>query len=292
MSDASTSGRDTLRVAKPGRVKASAAARALHAFDATLELPCVMTPGEGATAGAPFQLTILREGTAQGRQLSVHAELVIGRSPGCGVRLADPAVSRVHARIHEGVLSDEQSANGTCVNGVEVERYELCDGDVIQLGQHELVFHRAEGAIPSFDEAPRADESEVGHIALGERTLRTGDPTRKQGLPEFEVPRRGYLFVSGDSSKMQRKALQMTVTRDSFLIGSAPDCDLPLKGFRMPSVAAAIVRGPLGFTVAGFARWPLKVSLNGAALSEPLPFKEGDELEVGGLKLTFRIGTS
>jgi len=242
-------------------------------------------------AKAPFQVTILREGTVQGRQLSVHADLVIGRSPACGVTLDDPAISRLHARIHEGTLIDEQSANGCRVNGVDVERHELANGDVIQLGSHELVFHRAEGAIPDFEEAPAADESEVGHVALGERTLVTGDPASKRKKPELELPRRGYLFVSGDSSKMQRKALQMTVTRDSFVIGSAKDCDLPLSGFRMPNVAAVIVRGPLGFTVAGFGRWPLKVELNDEPLDEPMPFKEGDELSIGGLKLTFRIGS-
>lgn len=291
MSKPSTSGRDTLRVPKPGRTQASPAARALHDFDATLELPCVMTPGQGAMAAAPFQLTILREGTVQGRQLSVHADLVIGRSPACGVTLDDPAVSRLHARIHEGVLIDEQSANGCQVNGVTVERQELANGDVIQVGSHELVFHRAEGAIPSFDEAPAAEESEVGHVALGERTLRTTDTASRQRIPELELPRRGYLFVSGDSSKMQRKALQMTVTRDSFVIGGAADSDLPLSGFRMPNVAAVIVRGPLGFSVAGFSRWPLKVELNGEPLDEPMPFKEADELSIGGLKLTFRIGS-
>jgi pSer/pThr/pTyr-binding forkhead associated (FHA) protein len=68
---------------------------------------------------------------------------LIGRDSDNGISLAnDPTVSRVHARIvleEAGhMLYDEESSNGTYVNGVLVSNCVLASGDTIQFGSTRL----------------------------------------------------------------------------------------------------------------------------------------------------------
>ncbi|MCX6019886.1 MAG: FHA domain-containing protein [Chloroflexi bacterium] len=64
---------------------------------------------------------------------------VLGRSTDCGIVVARPFASRMHARIqwdgHYHVLEDNQSANGTYVNGRRLQApHKLKNGDEIGLG--------------------------------------------------------------------------------------------------------------------------------------------------------------
>lgn len=72
--------------------------------------------------------------------------LVIGRSIGCDLTLADPTVSRWHAElIRDGerwFVRDMGSTNGTRVNGWRVRRAVLEPGDVLALGAQRVVFGR------------------------------------------------------------------------------------------------------------------------------------------------------
>jgi len=64
---------------------------------------------------------------------------VVGRSRSCDVRLADPAVSARHARVHcrggRWTVADLSSTNGTWVNGARVEHAVLAPGDELVLGE-------------------------------------------------------------------------------------------------------------------------------------------------------------
>src|SRR5436853_2315037 len=76
------------------------------------------------------------------------APVIIGRAAGVSLRLDDESISRHHcslARRENGqlVLADLGSANGTMVNGRELQQgsaVEVCSGDVIKLGDLEFVF--------------------------------------------------------------------------------------------------------------------------------------------------------
>jgi hypothetical protein len=71
--------------------------------------------------------------------------VVVGRLASCGIALDDANVSRNHAAfVREGsgwAIEDTGSTNGTFVNGAKVARERLRDGDVIQIGASELVYH-------------------------------------------------------------------------------------------------------------------------------------------------------
>jgi FHA domain-containing protein len=73
--------------------------------------------------------------------------VLIGRSKECDIRVSDPNVSRRHAEIRQEGSSywivDLGSTNGLSVNGRQLKRSKLDEGDRITLGSTELVFKRS-----------------------------------------------------------------------------------------------------------------------------------------------------
>ncbi|HEX6482229.1 MAG TPA: FHA domain-containing protein [Ktedonobacteraceae bacterium] len=79
------------------------------------------------------------------RSFELLPEMTIGRSRECDVFLEDLAVSRLHATIRQlpdggYEIEDHRSATGTFVNGMQITRYHLLDGDVVQIGSSRLTF--------------------------------------------------------------------------------------------------------------------------------------------------------
>jgi hypothetical protein len=94
--------------------------------------PASLVPVSGGGSGQVYPLTQL--------------ETSIGRSEQSDIALADPGVSRNHARIiREGddfIVEDLRSTNGTEVNGQPIRRRRLAGGDVIKLANSSLQFRR------------------------------------------------------------------------------------------------------------------------------------------------------
>ena len=98
-------------------------------------------------AGAPrVGMIVVRQGKEPGRIFEVRKDrLTIGRSRESDIFLEDLAVSRLHTTVARGdngqyILRDENSANGTYVNGKKVSEHILDEGDEIQVGQTVLRF--------------------------------------------------------------------------------------------------------------------------------------------------------
>ncbi len=104
-------------------------------------------------------------------------EVSIGRAPTSDILLSkDKLTSRRHATVHyengQYVLRDERSANGTFVNGQQLEELTprvLQDGDHVGIGEHELVFH-GYSAAPSVEDMPTMA---VQYTPPAEATFRT-----------------------------------------------------------------------------------------------------------------------
>lgn len=76
----------------------------------------------------------------QGTKVSLAGPVVIGRSPGADIVIADDFVSSMHARVSPSggsaaIVEDLGSTNGTVVNGQEIRgAMEIAAGDEIDLG--------------------------------------------------------------------------------------------------------------------------------------------------------------
>ncbi len=88
------------------------------------------------------KLVISKEERALNEWALSDKETVIGRDVDCDVHLDDPAVSRHHAkvaRIYTGYfIEDLHSTNGLTLNGRRVRKHMLKDGDLVQIGTHEI----------------------------------------------------------------------------------------------------------------------------------------------------------
>jgi pSer/pThr/pTyr-binding forkhead associated (FHA) protein/predicted protein tyrosine phosphatase len=106
-------------------------------------------------------------------------EVSIGRAPSSDILLSkDKLTSRRHATItyQNGAyfLSDERSANGTFVNGQQLEEktpYKLQNGDRVGIGEYELIFHSSSANGVDIENMPTM------MVSAGAETYATGvDP--------------------------------------------------------------------------------------------------------------------
>lgn len=90
-----------------------------------------------------LRLTI-ESGTLVGREFTLESGfLTIGRGDQCSIRF-DPLTERIASKQHAYInaqpdgfyITDNQSTNGTLVNGNRIETARLSDGDVIQFGKN------------------------------------------------------------------------------------------------------------------------------------------------------------
>ena len=105
------------------------------------------TPPPPAAAAPPKAAHIsVRAGPERGKTFTIETETRVGRGAGNDVALSDPRASRRHGQItrqgSQYILVDLGSSYGTFVNNKRIRGgYALKDGDVIKLGETEILFH-------------------------------------------------------------------------------------------------------------------------------------------------------
>jgi len=93
---------------------------------------------------------------------------IIGRTPENDLQIRSKFISRHHAQImsdaEQSVLEDLNSTNGVYVKGKRVKHHGLKDGDIIQLGEHKLLYRdlrrRLVPVVDDDDEDGEADEDD------------------------------------------------------------------------------------------------------------------------------------
>ena len=106
----------------------------------TVEELDVLDPPAAGGRGRLFQLQPYEAGRDPIELGRTDEPLTLGRSPGCGVCLTDAKVSRRHATVarcgSSFLLTDQNSTNGTLVNGAAVDVHLLRSGDRVRVGNH------------------------------------------------------------------------------------------------------------------------------------------------------------
>ena len=121
-------------------------------------------------------------GHALGESFELADGAVIGRAPGCDVRLADASISRRHARLERDGLDwrlvDLGSRNGVFQGGERVEQLVLIDFDEFSLGDVQLRFRL------DLEQPPAADAPAPAASAPPAEAQRSAPaPARSGGEP-------------------------------------------------------------------------------------------------------------
>ena len=87
----------------------------------------------------------------------------IGRSSSCAIQIQSPGISKIHADVQvkdsEIILSDQNSSNGTYVNGVKIEQQKIEMGDQIAL--HDIIFDIVRSSAPARKEEELENSEEA-----------------------------------------------------------------------------------------------------------------------------------
>jgi hypothetical protein len=203
----------------------------------------------------------------------------IGREAGVDIVIDNPGVSRLHAELRkEGdgwTLTDMGSSNGTFLNGQKISATQLIKaGDEIGLGKYSVLFEKALAApvAPSAAARPAAPVADTGtmHIKAHEVTQLLNDASKQ---------RRAQLVWEAGG----QKGTHYLADAPAVLVGMDDLCDLRVpKG---PKHHLLVMRKDKGCEVRNLAMFgSMKVS---GAVTKKARLKDGDVVEMAGLKLTF-----
>jgi hypothetical protein len=202
----------------------------------------------------------------------------IGREAGVDIVIDNPGVSRLHAELRkEGdgwTVTDLGSANGTFLNGQRISATQLIKaGDEIGLGKFSLLFEKALAAPGAA--APKPAPAE----AAAQGTMHIKAHEVAQLLNDASKQRRAQIGWEAGG----QKGTHYLADAPAVLIGTDDLCDVVVP--RGPKHHLLVVRKDKGCEVRNLAMFrKMKV---GGAVTRKARLKDGDVVEMSGLKLTF-----
>ena len=209
--------------------------------------------------------------------------MTIGRKEENDIVIDNQSVSGRHAKIlKEGdsvFVEDVNSLNGTYVNGQKIFKSELFNGDVILIGVHtmEMISDKTRDTdTKSFAVRGRSmDETMV---------IAPGDQKKIIASVDKEKPDviGGFIIIEGSSDKKDYLLKERVTT-----VGKDDSAGIRLKGFFAPKVAALVNRRKEGYFITPSGGKSIKV--NGEEIEHRYDLKDGDIVEVGGLKMQFYV---
>ena len=246
--------------------------------------------------------------------------VTIGRLPDNLIQIDNLAVSGHHAKIYweadHYVLEDNNSLNGTFVNGRRVSKVNLKDADEVTIGKHVLAlkdeWHEAatgktqplpenKPMVPTLEstvvldtkkaremlaraasDAAAAQSAKPATAAAAPAAAPVGSPA----APPTQVPaareRIGTLLITHGKTDQS----QYTLTGKLTVIGKSDMASIKLKGWFAPKVAAVINRRDGKYFIAT-SEADHKVKVNGQIIAGQHELAEGDSIEVASIGATF-----
>lgn len=208
-----------------------------------------------------------------------QSPIVVGRDESeADILIDNPSVSRRHAQIRqEGsgwVVEDLGSANGTYLAGEKIERPErLALGDEIGLGKFSIVFGKAVG------EADTAQPAAPPVVGGTEGTMQIQSHEVKELLKQAEQKRRAHIAWESGGQRGQHSLSEAPAA----IFGTSDLCDVKVP--KAPKNHVIVVNRKSGCEVRNLHAWT-KMKVNGRT-TNLATLKDGDTVEIGGLKLTF-----
>jgi pSer/pThr/pTyr-binding forkhead associated (FHA) protein len=176
-------------------------------------------------------------------------EVVIGRAPSSDILLSkDKLTSRRHAtiRYENGayILTDERSANGTFVNGQQLEEkvpYTLKNGDRVAIGEYELLFHSSTAGQVDIESMPTV------MVTAGAETYATRDDPQVTASTSDEFGTRPW--EPGDGAKEEGAVAAPAAVLEPEVAPAPASTPAPIAETPLPApVASSSTSAPLADT--------------------------------------------
>ncbi len=228
------------------------------------------------------KLVLSMNGSVLGNYFLEKERFSFGRKPTCDIQINDQGVSKEHAVIltvgNDQILEDLGSTNGTLVNGKQVQRHILQNGDVIEVGRYKLRFINAKAT-------PDIDFDKTLMIPAFDRTK-----LRQEGADKD----------AGDTQSISTAAANARNVRTIFPLGAVLgisgghtgqeiELSRSITAFGKSDNSVIITRRPAGYFIIHVAgkKHPI---VNGKTISDdPFPLDNLDQIEVGLDKLQFYL---
>jgi pSer/pThr/pTyr-binding forkhead associated (FHA) protein len=227
---------------------------------------------------------LLKYKEAAVKEVVLEKELTtIGRKPDNDIVIDNQAVSGHHASIKmEGntlLLEDLGSLNGTYLNSQKISKAELFNGDVVVVGVHTLSVtsdkNRAADTKSFAVRGRSMDETMVITPDDQKKIITAADKTIPDALG-------GFVVIEGSTDQKEYELKERVSA-----IGKEDGSAIKLKGFFAPKLVALVNRRKEGYFITPSGGKELKV--NGKIIERRYDLKDGDVVEVGGLKLQFYL---
>jgi len=236
------------------------------------------------------KLVLSLNGAIQGEFELDQERLTIGRKPENDIQIDNLAVSGKHSMIitilDDSFLEDLGSTNGTYVNGKLVKKHALKDGDVIAIGKHELRYANENAA----DDEDEFEKTMIIKPGSASAAVAAAQAAENAGAAAAPTPQGGGGAAPAASSG------GMPLGRLTVLNG-------PIAGKELELTKALITLGKPGTQVAVISRRPQGYFLTHIESSGGFPvvngteigakayqLKDGDLMELAGIKMEFSIG--
>lgn len=205
--------------------------------------------------------------------------ITMGRDPGNDIQIPLTTVSRQHARIFfemgDYFLEDLGSTHGSNHNGRTIPKGEkrlLRDGDTIQVMSFRITFKTTANTM--LDRQPGEKTEQLARRMVQEVLSSLGGS--KTDPPSLRVMNGAD---EGNRYELAEDAVEIT-------IGRSPDCDLTLNDQNASRRHCLIKRNFHGFTAQDLGS-KNGVLVNGTRIEGAQLIRDGDEVQIGGVKLTF-----
>lgn len=232
-----------------------------------------------------YEAAVLKEILLKGAALS------IGRTPDNDVVIDNLAVSGHHAKLlfesDRFVLEDLNSLNGTFVNSQRIRKTTLKHNDEVVIGKHTLVFFdeggtpRVEATVEQTVPVAKLEETMVLDTKKRREFLQRAPSVTDGGTAAVAAEKTGTIVVL--SGKTDQK--EYVLTSKLAMIGKSEMASVKLKGWFAPDVAAVINKREGKYQLSPSGKQGAKI--NGREIGGPTELKEGDMIEVAGVKLQF-----
>lgn len=229
------------------------------------------------------------------KELPLDKDIIsIGRKMDNDIQIDNLAVSSTHAKVFKDgeyhYMEDQNSLNGTYVNGKKISRLQLQNGDNAIIGKHTLTYISDSSEIIEAPPTQRfqMDETLVLDPKLKQEILT--QQTKVAGrLPNQTAQSAGKDTLGGFRIIEGATDAQDYLCKDRIsTIGKDTSSLIRLKGLFKPKIAALINRRQEGYFLSpsGGGK-PIKINNN--EISERHELNDGDIIEVEGVKMQFYI---